>query len=65
MLHYKWNTDVSDFKMPVKVTKAPGKFSFIYPTTAWQTMKLPNLSPEDFEVDQDRFYVNVAQEDFN
>jgi aminopeptidase N len=65
VLHYKWNTDVPGFKMPVKVTKALGKYNFIYPTTAWQTMRLSNLSPEDFEVDQDQFYVNVAQEDFN
>jgi aminopeptidase N len=65
VLHYKWNTDVPGFKMPVKVTKALGKYNFIYPTTAWQTMRLPNVSPEDFEVDQDRFYVNVAQEDFD
>ncbi len=65
ILHYKWETDVPDFRTPVKVTKAPGKFSFIYPTTTRQTLRLPNLLPEDFEVDQDHFYVNVEQEDFN
>ncbi|RDC65348.1 M1 family aminopeptidase [Adhaeribacter pallidiroseus] len=63
VLHYRWQTDVPNFKMPVKVTKAAGKYSFIFPTTAWQTMRLPNLSPEDFEVDQNRFYIKVAQEE--
>lgn len=62
-LHYKWLADVPNFKMPVKVTKAPDKYDFIYPTTTWQTIRLPNLSPEDFAVDQDRFYLNVAEEE--
>ena len=65
VLQYKWAADVPDFKMPVKVSKAPEKFGYIYPTTAWQTIRLSNLSPEDFAVDQDHFYVNVTQEEFD
>lgn len=62
-VQYKWKADVPDFRMPVKVTQAPNEFDFIYPTTAWQTITLPNLEPDDFAVDEDRFYVNVEVEE--
>jgi aminopeptidase N len=56
---YRWNTDVQDFKMPVRVTTSENKYEFIYPTTAFQTMKLGNIKPEKFRVEEDRFYVNL------
>ncbi len=56
---YRWEADVSDFRMPVKVTTAPGKFEFIAPTTDWQTKKLNGIAPEDFKVAEDLFYVNT------
>jgi hypothetical protein len=60
---YKWKADVPDFHMPVKVTKTKGKFEFIYPTSTWQTITLPAMEPEDFEVDEDNFYINVQEEE--
>lgn len=65
VLQYRWVADVAEFKMPIKVTKASGRYGYIYPTSSWQTIRLSNLSLEYFAVDQDRFYVNVAQEDAN
>jgi len=56
---YRWEADVNNFRMPIKVTTAPGKFEFITPTTDWQTKKLAGLAPEDFKVAEDLFYVNV------
>jgi aminopeptidase N len=56
---YKWTADVKDFRMPIKVTKAKGKYEFIYPTTTWQTLTLPNMDSDDFEVDEENFYMNV------
>lgn len=56
---YRWNADVPDFKMPIKVTTSDNKNEFIYPTTSWQTLKLGNMRPEDFKVEKDRFYVDV------
>jgi hypothetical protein len=47
--------------MPIKVTKAKGKYEFIYPTTTWQTLTLPNMDSDDFVVDEDNFYVNVEE----
>ncbi len=56
---YRWEADVDDFRMPIKVTTAPGKWEFITPTTEWQTKKLGGIAPEDFKVAEDLFYVNV------
>jgi aminopeptidase N len=59
---YKWVADEKGFRMPVKVTKSKDTFTFIYPTTTWKTMVLPNMTPDEFEVDESRFYVNVEEE---
>jgi aminopeptidase N len=59
MATYRWNADAQEFRMPVKVTTAPGKFEFIYPTTSWQRMNVAWMEPADFRVDENRFYVNV------
>jgi aminopeptidase N/cyclophilin family peptidyl-prolyl cis-trans isomerase len=56
---YRWEADVDNFHMPIKVTTAPGKYEFITPTTDWQTKKLKGIAPEDFKVAEDLFYVNV------
>jgi len=58
-VRYRWEADVDNFRMPIKVTTAPGKFEFITPTTDWQTKKLNGIVPEDFKVAEDLFYVNV------
>lgn len=58
-LRFKWNADVKDFRMPIKVTTEKGLFKFIYPTTSWQTIILKNLDPSDFRVDEDEFYCKV------
>jgi aminopeptidase N/cyclophilin family peptidyl-prolyl cis-trans isomerase len=56
---YRWEAAVSDFRMPIKVTTAPGKFEFVTATTDWQTKKLNGIAPEDFKVAEDLFYVNT------
>jgi aminopeptidase N len=56
---YRWQADVDNFRMPVKVTTAPGKFGFITPTSEWQTLKLQGMSPDDFKVAEDLFYMDT------
>jgi hypothetical protein len=56
---YRWEADVDNFKMPIKVTTAPGEYEFVTPTTTWQTTKLNGMPPEDFKVAEDLFYVKV------
>ncbi|MGH2569324.1 MAG: M1 family metallopeptidase [Bacteroidota bacterium] len=56
---YRWVTDMAEFRMPVKVTIAKDKFSFIYPTTTWQTTTLEGVHPEEFKVAEDQFFIGV------
>jgi aminopeptidase N len=56
---YRWRADVTDFRMPIKVTTAPGKYSFISPTTAWQTLDLGTMNPNDFRVAEQLFYIDA------
>lgn len=65
-LRFKWNADVADFKMPIKVTTSfkgihseKNHFELIHPTTKWQTMRLKNFDPKDFRVDEDEFFCKV------
>jgi hypothetical protein len=45
--------------MPVRVTTARNKYDFIYPTTTWQRMSIGKMNPEEFKVEEDRFYVTL------
>ena len=56
---YRWEADGDNFRMPIKVTTAPGKYELITPTTEWQTNKLNGIAPEDFKAAEDLFYVKV------
>jgi aminopeptidase N len=56
---YRWNADVQDFRMPVRVTTSRNKYEFIYPTTSWQRMSIGKINPEEFKVEEDRFYVTL------
>jgi aminopeptidase N len=38
-LQYRWTNCLPGFDMPVKVELSPGKFTFIYPTTEWKTVR--------------------------
>jgi aminopeptidase N len=58
-VRYRWQADVADFRMPVKVTTAPGKYEFVKPTANWQTLQLHGMKPAEFKVAEDLFYVNV------
>jgi aminopeptidase N len=57
---YKWQSDVEEFTMPVKVTTAPGKMELIYPNTKkYQTIDVVGLHPDDFSVAEDQYLVDV------
>ncbi len=57
-LRYRWANCVEGFDMPLKVTLERRKFSFIYPTTEWQEVRVRRLNKKTFEVDPD-FYVLI------
>jgi aminopeptidase N len=58
---YRWNADVKDFLMPIKVTTGPGKMGFIYPTTeSFQRIDLDGLQPDKFKIAEDQFFVDLS-----
>ena len=56
---YKWEADVNNFHMPVKITVSKDSMGWIYPTTNWQTMEIKNMSPDTLKVATGEFYVGV------
>lgn len=58
-LTYRWKSEVKNFDMPVKVTLQKGKFSLLYPSTRWKTIRIdPALSTNDFKADPN-FYISL------
>lgn len=62
LVKYRWQAEVKNFRMPVKVTTSADKFEFIYPTTTWKTILLKNMSTAAFEVDEENFYIELEGE---
>jgi hypothetical protein len=60
VVKYRWQADVSNFRMPVKITTAADHFEFIYPTSDWKTLTLKDLAAHEFDVDDELFYIDVS-----
>jgi hypothetical protein len=58
-VRYRWEANVNDFHMPVKVTTSTDGLGWIYPTTDWQTMEIKGMALDEFKVDTANFYVEV------
>jgi len=56
---YRWNADVKDFAMPVRVGTKDA-WQIIQPTTEWKTMPT-TLSREQFQVATDLYFVTVQK----
>jgi aminopeptidase N len=56
---YKWEADVNNFRMPVKMTLPTDKMDWIYPTASWQTMEIKNMEAGALKVDTAGFYIGV------
>ena len=56
---YHWKADVAGFKMPVKVTTGPGQWTVIHPTSAPQIIDLHGMSPDDFRIAEDQYFINL------
>ena len=57
---YRWEADVPDFHMPVKVAIAEDSLGFIYPSASWQKTRLALNDPAEFRVAEDEFYFDLA-----
>ncbi|HSZ32591.1 MAG TPA: hypothetical protein VK772_04730, partial [Puia sp.] len=59
-IRYKWIANVSNFRMPVKITGGKSEF-FIYPTTEWKSTSLPNTLPDDIKIDNVHSYFDIEK----
>jgi Peptidase family M1 domain/Peptidase M1 N-terminal domain len=57
---YKWNANVPNFIMPVKIAAGKKEF-FIYPTTEWKSISLANTSPNDIKLDNVHSYFDIEK----
>ncbi len=58
-IQYRWEAKAEDFEMPLDL-KFNGKQKRIYPTKEWKTLSFTK-DMEAFEVDLDRFYVEIKK----
>jgi len=57
---YKWQTEVVNFQMPIRVTTAPGKMELIYPETKKaKKIYLKGIDPKDFRIAEDQYFVDL------
>ncbi|MBY0434613.1 MAG: carboxypeptidase-like regulatory domain-containing protein [Cyclobacteriaceae bacterium] len=59
VIDYRWQSDVKDFRMPIKVTTAIDHFDFIFPTTAWKSTTIKNMPGDQFDVDENGFLITL------
>lgn len=59
---YRWHANVENFRMPVKITTSNSRYEFIKPTSHWQTLLLKDMSQEEFDVDDENFYIKIMIE---
>jgi len=58
-LHYRWQSTVKGFDMPIKVTIKEKRFDYIYPVSKWKSTKIDrSIQEKDFKIDPN-FYVAV------
>jgi aminopeptidase N len=58
-LYCRWQADVKDFNMPVKVKVKGGEYQFISPTTRFKPVELKGATKENIEVDTFNYYIGV------
>lgn len=61
-LAYRWQSEVKDFNMPLKVTlKGDGEYTLIQPTTTWKEISIDStVDKGSFKTDPN-FYINIKQ----
>ncbi|MFC6101184.1 M1 family aminopeptidase [Olivibacter domesticus] len=60
-VRYRWQADHPNFDMPIKISVAENQFDTIYPSSEWKTVTLKNMNEDNFEVDEEGFYIKSAQ----
>lgn len=55
----RWQADLKDFNMPVRVRAKGGEYQFITPTTRFRPVNLEGLTKDNIEVDTFNYYIGV------
>ena len=58
-LSYRWKTDVDGFDMPIELYNTKGARTRLSPTNEWHTIRLPQWTAANLQVDTDDFYVDI------
>ncbi len=61
-LHYRWEADVVDFRMPVRVKLNSGAYQWLHPTSSWQSIEMKRVKHPSIQVDTDHFLVKLLKE---
>ncbi|MEZ5013320.1 MAG: M1 family metallopeptidase [Chitinophagales bacterium] len=56
LVRYHWIADVPDFNMPLRYNTGKNDFVWVYPTTEWQEMLIPDMQRGKFKWDSMHFY---------
>lgn len=57
-IEYRWNTNVDQFNMPI-LAGNDEDYKFIFPTSEWQTISVSLDNIDNWNVDTDKFYIDV------
>jgi Peptidase family M1 domain/Peptidase M1 N-terminal domain len=61
VLQFKWNANVSNFVLPVKISTPNKKEFFIYPATEWKSILMPKTSSKDIRIDNQFSYFDIEK----
>lgn len=60
-VRYRWQADVEEFQMPIKVTTAKDTWGWIEPTSEWKSLTVEGIGKDDFKVAEELFYIAVER----
>lgn len=60
VFEYRWNSEVKDFLMPVKI-KVKGKYRMLIPTDQWQMITLRHVKENEFSIADDLFLIKTER----
>ncbi|MFN0290300.1 M1 family metallopeptidase [Pedobacter helvus] len=59
-LYVRWNNCINNFDMPLNIAADGKNFNRVYPTTAWQPVKMIGVAAKNLTVDRN-YYINTRE----
>ncbi|PSR04903.1 MAG: hypothetical protein BRD50_02540, partial [Bacteroidetes bacterium SW_11_45_7] len=57
ILSYRWEAEVVNFRMPVRIRTAENDWQWLQPTSEWQSTTLGEYDKDAFQVDTTHMYI--------